>query len=88
MTLPLRHKAGEVRESMRTVHLVRLLPGEAHGATITALCGERLRILAVDALPVGTGMPCAGCLAGGLAAERTRADRIVEAGPDAPAVSS
>lgn len=88
LTLPLRHKAGVVRESRRTVHLVRLLPGAAHGAAVTALCGERLRILTVEALPVGTGMPCTGCLAGGLATERKNTDRIVEHAPDVPAVSS
>ena len=88
LTLPLRQKAGAVRESMRTVHLIRLLPGEAHGATVTALCGERLRILGVDVLPVGMGMPCGGCLAGGLAADRKRADRIVVSSADTPAVHS
>ena len=87
LTLPLRQKAGAVRESRRTVHLIRLLPGEAHGATVTALCGERLRILGVDVLPVGTGMPCGGCLAGGLAADRKR-DRIVMSSTDTPAVHS
>jgi hypothetical protein len=87
----LRQKAGAVRESLRTVHLVRLLPGEAHGGTVTALCGERLRILGVDALPVGAGMPCGGCLAGGLAADRGRVDRahrIVVSGAETPAVHS
>ncbi len=88
LTLPLRPKAGVVRESLRTVHLVRLLPGEPHGATVTALCGELLRILSVDALPVGVGMPCSACLAEGLAAERERADRVVIAGVDLPAVHS
>jgi hypothetical protein len=70
MTFPLRHKSGTVRESRRTVHLVRLLPGQAHGSTVTALCGERLWILGVEVLPVGAGMPCAGCLTDGLAAGR------------------
>lgn len=88
LTLPLRQKAGAVRESMRTVHLIRLLPGEPHGSTVTALCGERLRILGVDVLPVGMGMPCGGCLAGGLAADRNRADRIVVSSTDTPAVHS
>lgn len=88
LTLPLRPKVGTVRESLRTVHLVRLLPGEAHGGHVTALCGEGLRILGVEVLPVGAGMPCAGCLAGGIAADRERADRVVTPRVDVPAVHS
>ena len=88
LTLPLRCKAGTIRESRRTVHLVRLLPGEAHGATVTALCGERLRIIGVDVLPVGAGMPCGACLAGGLAGGAAGADRVVTPRADRPAVRS
>ncbi|HEX4725219.1 MAG TPA: hypothetical protein VH333_22100 [Pseudonocardiaceae bacterium] len=88
LTLPLRPKIGTARESMRTVHLVRLLPGEAHGGWVAALCGERLRILGVEVLPVGAGMPCAGCLAGGIAADQERADRVVTPRVDTPAVRS
>jgi len=60
----------------------------ASGLVGRALCGELLRILSVDALPVGVGMPCSACLAEGLAAERERADRVVIAGVDLPAVHS
>jgi hypothetical protein len=88
LTLPLRPKIGAVSESRRTVHLVRLLPGEAHGSTVTALCGERLQILGVDVLPIGAGMPCTGCLAGGIAAGRERADRVVTPCVDQSSVRS
>jgi hypothetical protein len=88
LTLLLRHKAGSIAERLRTVHLVRLSPGEPHGATLTALCGERLTVLGVDALPVGAGMPCDSCLAGSLLAERSESDRVVTARVDLPAVYS
>jgi hypothetical protein len=88
LTFPLRHKAGVVRESQRTVHLVRLLPGAPHGATVTVLCGERLRIFAVEVLPVGAGMPCAGCLAGGMTATRGAAGQAVLPDAELPAVHS
>jgi hypothetical protein len=88
LTFPLRQKAGIVRESQRTVHLVRLLPGQPHGATVTVLCGERLRIFSVEVLPVGTGMPCTGCLAGGMTATRGTAGRVVLPEVDLPAVHS
>jgi hypothetical protein len=88
LTLPLRHRAGTVAERLRTVHLLRLAPGEPHGAAVAALCGERLTILGVDVLPVGAGMPCGSCLAGSLIAERAESDRVVTARVDVPAVSS
>lgn len=88
LTLLLRHKAGSVAERMRTVHLVRLAPGEPHGATLAALCGERLTVLGVDVLPVGAGMPCDRCIAGSLGAERSASDRVVTARVDVPAVCS
>jgi hypothetical protein len=91
LTLLLRHKAGSIAERLRTVHLVRLSPGEPHGTALTALCGERLTVLGVDTLPVGAGMPCDGCLAGSLVAERSErseSDRVVTARVDPPAVYS
>jgi hypothetical protein len=86
LTLLLRRRAGAIAERLRTVHLVRLAPGEPHGATLAALCGERLTVLGVDVLPVGAGMPCDGCLAGSLVAERSESDRVVTARVDVPAV--
>lgn len=88
LTLLLRHKVGSIAERLRTVHLVRLAPGEPHGGTLTALCGERLTVLGVDVLPVGAGMPCDRCLAGSLLAERSESDRVVTARVDVPAVYS
>jgi hypothetical protein len=88
LTLLLRPKAGSVAERLRTVHLVRLAPGEAHGATLVALCGERLTVLGVDVLPVGAGMPCDRCLAGSLLAQRSASGRVVTARVDMPAVYS
>ncbi|HEY3611630.1 MAG TPA: hypothetical protein VGL06_29310 [Pseudonocardiaceae bacterium] len=86
LTLLLRRRAGAIAERLRTVHLVRLAPGEPHGATLAALCGERLTVLGVDVLPVGAGMPCDGCLVGSLVADRSETDRVVTARVDAPAV--
>jgi hypothetical protein len=88
LTLLLRRRTGAIAERLRTVHLVRLVPGEPHGATLAALCGERLTVLGVDALPVGAGMPCDGCLAGSLVADRSESDRVVTACVDMPAVCS
>lgn len=88
LTLPLRHKVGTVRETCRTTHLVRLMPGEPHGSYVAALCGERLTIVGVDVLPVGGGMPCSACLAGGLAGDRPQARRVVDSGPATPAVQA
>jgi len=88
LTLLLRHQTGTVAERLRTVHLVRLAPGEPHGAVVAALCGERLSIVGVDVLPVGAGMPCGGCLAGSVVAERAESDRVVTARVDVPAVYS
>jgi hypothetical protein len=91
LTLSLRGTAGTVRESMRVVHLLRLRPGEPHGSTVTVLCGERLRIVGVEVLPVGTGMPCSACLAGGLSADfadREPPARIVTWPGDRPELNS
>ena len=79
LTLLLRHKAGAVAERQRAVHLVRLAPGEPHGGGLTALCGERLTVLGVDALSVGAGMPCDRCVAGSLLADRSASGRVVTA---------
>jgi hypothetical protein len=62
------------------------VPGEPHGGTLAALCGERLTVLGVDVLSVGAGMPCDVCLAGSLVAERSEIDRVVTARVDMPAV--
>lgn len=62
--IPVRRKVGSVRESRRAAHMVRLLPGQAHGGELMAMCGERLPLLGVDVLPLGVGMPCERCLAG------------------------
>jgi hypothetical protein len=63
LILPVRRTPGSVREGARAAHLVRLLPGESIGGVLTAVCGERLPLMDVDALPLGIGMPCEGCLA-------------------------
>jgi hypothetical protein len=90
LTILLRHKAGTVREGRRTVHLVRLMPGVPHGVALTALCGERLTLLGAEALPVGCGMPCDGCLAESLVDSLRRvgplSDRVVSPRVDLPAV--
>jgi hypothetical protein len=75
VTIPVRCRPGSVREGRRTAHLVRLLPGEPHGGTLIALCGERLSLLDIETLRLGAGMPCELCLARGLV-------------PDAPMSSS
>jgi hypothetical protein len=63
LMLPVRRTADSVRESARAAHLVRLLPGEPIGGVLVAVCGARLPVMEVDALPLGIGMPCEGCLA-------------------------
>lgn len=70
LMMPVRWRAFAVHETLRVAHLVRLLPGESHGATLVTLCGERLALLGVEVLAVGAGMPCERCLAGGLLAAR------------------
>jgi hypothetical protein len=62
VVIPVRQRPGAVAESRRTAHVVRLSPGESHGGTLVAACGERLPLLAVDVLPLGVGMPCQACL--------------------------
>jgi hypothetical protein len=64
LIIPVRRAAGAVREGARATHVVRLLPGVAHGATLVAMCGERLPLVGVDVLALGDGMPCEWCLAG------------------------
>jgi hypothetical protein len=64
LMMPIRRTAGSVRgETARAAHLVRLLPGEPNGGVLTAVCGQRLPVVGVDALPLGDGMPCERCLA-------------------------
>jgi hypothetical protein len=62
LMIPVRRAAGSVGEGGRAAHLVRLLPGEPNGAVLTAVCGQRLPLVGVDALPLGQGMPCERCL--------------------------
>jgi hypothetical protein len=64
LMLPVRRRAGSVNESRRSAHVVRLVPGAANGGVLTAVCGERLPLVGVDALPLGEGMPCERCLVG------------------------
>jgi hypothetical protein len=78
LMIPVRRKAGSAGEggldrigadgsargeSGRVAHVVRLIPGEPHGGMVTAVCGERLPLLGIDALRLGVGMPCERCLA-------------------------
>lgn len=69
LTIPVRCRKGRVREGRRIAHLVRLLPGEPHGGTLAALCGERLSLLDIETLRIGAGMPCELCLARGLVSD-------------------
>lgn len=62
LIIPVRRAVGAVNEGARAAHVVRLLPGEAHGGTLAAVCGERLPLVGVDVLPLGNGMPCERCL--------------------------
>lgn len=62
LIMPVRRRRGSVDEWRRVVHLVRLCPGEPHGGTLTAMCGEQLSLVAVDAVTLGQGMPCELCL--------------------------
>jgi hypothetical protein len=60
LILPVRRCAGSA--GSRVAHLVCLLPGERHGATLTARCGDRLSLVDVAVVAVGEGMPCEPCL--------------------------
>jgi hypothetical protein len=64
LMVPVRRTAGSTNEGGRAAHVVRLLPGAPHGGVLTAVCGERLPLVGVDALPLGDGMPCERCLVG------------------------
>lgn len=68
LMMPVRWRTPAGHETLRVAHLVRLLPGESHGATLRTLCGERLALLGVEVLALGAGMPCERCLAEGLLA--------------------
>jgi hypothetical protein len=68
LMIPVRRRAGSAVEgcpgqSRRVAHVVRLVPGEPHGGVVTAVCGERLPLVGIDALRLGIGMPCERCLA-------------------------
>jgi hypothetical protein len=62
LLVPVRRTAGSATERRRAAHVLRLLPGQAHGGVVAAVCGERLPLLDVDVLELGAGMPCGRCL--------------------------
>ena len=49
-------------QTHRAVHLLCLRPGEAHGRTLVALCGQLLSLVGVVPMELGAGMPCESCL--------------------------
>jgi hypothetical protein len=59
-------------EAQQAVHLVRLQPGDRHGRTLTAMCGQLLPLVSVTAMEVGVGMPCQPCLTRHIAFDTTR----------------
>lgn len=63
LVILVRRSVGSVAERRRAAHVLRLLPGQALGGIVAAVCGERLPLLALDVLELGAGMPCGGCLA-------------------------
>lgn len=62
VTVPARLRQGLVPESQRSAHLVVFAPGARQYAAVSTLCGEEFRLVDVDWLPVGSGMPCERCL--------------------------
>ncbi|HEX3649827.1 MAG TPA: hypothetical protein VHV49_15485 [Pseudonocardiaceae bacterium] len=72
LIVPVRRAAGSVTERRRAVHVLRLLPGQAHGGVVAAVCGERLPLLDLDMLELGAGMPCGRCLVGSISSEPFR----------------
>jgi hypothetical protein len=62
LVIPVRRSAGSVAERRRAAHVLRLVPGQAHGGVVAAVCGERLPLLDLEVLELGAGMPCGRCL--------------------------
>lgn len=61
LILPIRQRDRGHGQTGRSVHLLRLRPGEPHGRTLVAMCGELLSLVSVTT-EVGVGMPCEPCL--------------------------
>lgn len=72
LMIPVRMPAGAVAERRRAAHVLRLLPGQAHGGVVAAVCGERLPLVDLDVLELGAGMPCCACLMGSVSQEPFR----------------
>ena len=66
LVIPVRRSAGSVAERLRTAHVLRLRPGQAHGGLVAVVCGERLPLLDLEVLQLGAGMPCCLCLVGSI----------------------
>ncbi|HEX5114934.1 MAG TPA: hypothetical protein VFW65_07030 [Pseudonocardiaceae bacterium] len=66
LVMPVRRALGSVAERRRAVHVLRLVPGQAHGGVVAAVCGERLPLLDLETLELGAGMPCGRCLMGSI----------------------
>jgi hypothetical protein len=62
LIVPIRQRDRGHGQTGRSVHLLRLRPGEAHGRTLVAMCGELLSLVSVTTTEVGSGMPCEPCL--------------------------
>jgi hypothetical protein len=63
VTVPVRLRPGVAPESHRAAHLVVFAPGARQYDAVSALCGAELRLVDVQWLPLGSGMPCERCLA-------------------------
>jgi hypothetical protein len=74
LVVPVRLRDGGTGRACRTVHLLQLRPGEAHGRTLVAMCGEPLSLVSVTPMAVGSGMPCEPCLAHHVAHDTCRDD--------------
>lgn len=62
LVIPVRRVPGSATERRRAAHVLRLVPGQAHGGVVAAVCGERLPLLDLEPLELGAGMPCGRCL--------------------------